>query len=137
VAVSAAQRELFAGKFPAAVILSGYGNSLFGVMPELSFSPEEGFTYYPHGTRLLVRIVPPGGGSTDDRLRQDVKVGERGQVVLTRVDETQLIVNMMERDSAIRAEPLPPAIADGFASDGVRDPRPIVNQSLKPAVGFY
>jgi hypothetical protein len=137
VSVSPAQYELFAKNFPNAVILSGYGNSLFGVMPELSFSSTSGFDYYPHAARLVVRIVPADGGSAEARLREDVSPGERGQVVISRLDETQLIVNMMERDSAIRVAPLPNAQADGFASDGVRDPKPIVNQVLKPAIGFY
>jgi len=137
VSVSPQQRELFAQTFPNAVILSGYGNSLFGVMPELSFSPAEGFDYYPHGARLVVRIVPSDGGSADQRLQRDVPFGQRGQVVISRLDETQLIVNMMERDSAIRVAPLPSAVRDGFCTDGVRDPRPIVNHVLKPAVGFY
>ena len=137
VAVSAQQRELFAEKFPNAVILSGYGNSLFGVMPELAYSPTEGFDYYPHGTRLSVRIVPIDGGSADERLQQDVPFSQRGQVVISRLDETQLIVNMMERDSAIRVPPLLSARSDGFSLDGVRDPKAIVNHLLKPAVGFY
>ena len=57
--------------------------------------------------------------------------------MISRLDETQLIVNMMERDHAIRIAPLPSAVADGFIADGLRDPRPIVNHVLQPAVGFY
>jgi hypothetical protein len=137
VCVSPRQRELFVEMFPNAVILSGYGNSLFGVMPELAFSPAEGFAYYPHGTRLIARVVPADGGSADERLHQNVLFGQRGQVVISRLDETQLIVNMMERDSAVRVAPVLSAVADGFGADGVGDPRPIVNHALKPAVGFY
>jgi hypothetical protein len=123
--------------FPNAVLLSGYGNSLFGVMPELAFDPAEGFAYYPHGRRLVVRIVPADGGSADERLCQDVSFGQRGQVVISRLDETQLIVNLMERDSAVRVAPLASAAPDGFGVDGICDPKPIVNHVLKPAVGFY
>jgi thienamycin biosynthesis protein ThnN len=137
VSVSPQQRQLFVEKFPNAVILSGYGNSLFGVMPELFFSSAEGFHYYPHGTRLLVRIVPADGGTAEQRLQHDVAFGQRGQVVISRLDETQLIVNMMERDSAIRVPPRPSAIPDGFVTDGVCDPKPSVTHGLKPAVGFY
>jgi len=137
VSVSPQQRALFAEAFPNAVILSGYGNSLFGVMPELAFSSAEGFDYYPHGGRLIVRIIPVGDRTAEERLKQDVPFGVRGQVVISRLDETQLIVNMMERDSAVRIAPLSSAIPEGFFHNGVRDPRPIVNQALKPAVGFY
>jgi thienamycin biosynthesis protein ThnN len=137
VCVSPRQRELFVEMFPNAVVLSGYGNSLFGVMPELAFSPAEGFAYYPHGTRLIARVVPADGGSAEERLHQNVLFGQRGQVVISRLDETQLIVNMMERDSAVRVAPVLSAVADGFGADGVCDPRPIVNHALKPAVGFY
>ena len=35
----------------------------------------------------------------------DVPEGERGQVVMNRLDETQLIVNLMERDEAERLAP--------------------------------
>ena len=137
VSVSPEQREIFARMFPYAVILSGYGNSLFGVMPELAFSADEGFAYYPHGTRLVVRVVPADGGSVHDRLRDDVPFGSRGQVVISRLDETQLIANLVERDSAVRVPALASAVAIGFGADGVADPRPIVNHVLKPAVGLY
>jgi hypothetical protein len=103
----------------------------------MAYSPTEGFDYYPHGTRLTVRIVPTDGGSAEQRLEQDVPFGQRGQVVISRLDETQLIVNMMERDSAIRVAPVLSARSDGFSLDGVRDPKAIVNHLLKPAVGFY
>ena len=137
VSVSAQQRELFAEKFPNAVVLSGYGNSLFGMMPELAFSQSEGLDYFPHGRRLVVRIVPSDGASGAERLEEDVPYGERGQVVISRLDESQLIINLMERDCAIRVPRLTARAADGFLADGVRDPRPIVNHKFKPAVGFY
>ena len=137
VSVSPRQRELFVEMFPNAILLSGYGNSLFGVMPELAFDPAEGISYYPHGTRLVVRIVPADGSTAGERLHQDVPLGQRGQVVISRLDETQLIVNLMERDSAVRVAPLPSAVPNGFGGDGVCDPQPIVNHALKPAVGFY
>jgi hypothetical protein len=118
--------------FPRAVILSGYGNTLLGVMPELSFSPRQGFSYFPHGRRLLLRVIPGA-----EQLAQDVAYGLRGQVVVSRFDETQLILNLIERDSAVRLPPPVAAIHDGFVSDGVRDPQPIVNAHLKPALGLY
>ncbi|MFI5380399.1 MAG: hypothetical protein ACHRHE_13965 [Tepidisphaerales bacterium] len=135
--VSAAQRAAFAQLFPNAVILSGYGNTLFGVMPELAYSADSGFSYYPHGERLLIRIVPRDGGDASQRLSREVSYGERGQVVVSRLDEMQFIANMMERDLAERVPPPKWAMDDGFIGDGVRDPQPIVTAKVKPAVGLY
>jgi thienamycin biosynthesis protein ThnN len=135
--VSAAQRDIFCQAFTKAVILSGYGNTLFGMMPELAYSERDGFSYYPHGQRPIVRVVTLEGGDDGDRLCREVSYGQRGQVVVSRLDETQLIVNMMERDSAVRL-PVPTwASKDGFIADGLQDPRPIVNQALRPSVGLY
>jgi hypothetical protein len=137
VAVTAGQRANFAASFPNAVVLAGYGNSLFGMMPEIGFTPEQGICYAPYGDRLSVRIVPLDGGSGEQRLREDILPGERGQVVISRFDETQLILNMMERDSAVRLQAGPHDCGPGFGPCAFADPRPIVNQTLKPAVGFY
>lgn len=54
-----------------------------------------------------------------------------------RLDEMQFLANLIERDSAIRIEPDAGASADGFLQDGLRDPQPIVNETLKPAIGLY
>ena len=136
-AVSAAQRSVFQRLFPEAVILSGYGNTLFGMMPELAYSDHDGFSYYPHGHRLIVRVVALEGGADRDRLGGELDRGQRGQVVLSRLDETQLIVNLMERDSAVRCSPPSGAMSDGFLQDGLRDPQPIISPTVKPAVGLY
>ena len=137
VSVSAAQRQRFEIQLPNTVILSGYGNSLFGVQPEVDFTPAHGFVYQAHGTRLIVRMIPLDGGQMVERLTQDVAYGDRGQVVMTRLDEAQLIVNLVERDSAVRTAPQPLLADAGFFNDAVGDPQPIVSQQLKPSVGFY
>lgn len=134
--VTAAQRQSFRRHFPHAVLLSGYGNTLFGMMPELAWSDETGFSYYPLGCRLLPRVIP-ADSADPERLGHDVSYGQRGQVVLSRLDETQLIVNLIERDTAVRLRPPPAAASEGFVLDGLGDPQPIVNQLVKPAVGLY
>jgi hypothetical protein len=111
------------------------------MMPELAYSADTGFDYYPHGLRLVVRVIEQGEGELIDRLGREVAYGQRGQVVVHRLDETQFIANMVERDTAIRV-PSPgdlagAAAADGFLLDGVRDPRPIVDEKVKPAMGLY
>lgn len=124
-------------KFPNAVILSGYGNTLFGMMPELPYSPETGIDYYPYGPRLIARVIENGDEDEGRRISKHVDYGLRGQVMIHRLDETQLIVNMCERDTAVRIQPLPEMVAEGFLSDGLRDPQPIVSTARKPSIGLY
>jgi hypothetical protein len=135
-AVSPEQRTGFHHAFPDAVLLSGYGNTLFGMMPELAYSKETGFDYFPHGLRLIVRTIISDGDARPD-LHRDAAHGERGRLVVTRLSETQLILNLVERDTAVRLPP-PKDLADrGFVLDGLRDPAPIVNAVIQPAVGLY
>lgn len=124
-------------QFPQAVILSGYGNTLFGMMPQLGCGADGGIDYYPHGRRLVVRLVDPDVSDEADRIRCVVRVGRRGQVLVHRLDETQFIANMLERDTGIRIEPQASAGDDGFVLDGIRDPQPIVSKTIKPVMGLY
>ncbi len=136
-AVSDELRARLGELFPQAIMLSGYGNTLFGVAPELHFQPAQGIDYFPHGHRLIYQIVRPNAWADRQRIPETVDYGERGQVVAHRLDETQLIVNMYERDTAIRIAPPPEAAADGFCLDGLRDPQPLVDSVIKPALGLY
>lgn len=128
-AVTAELRSQLAALLPNAVMLSGYGNTLFGMMPELAYSPDRGIDYYPLGVRLVVLVV--------EELGKPVPHGGRGQIVAHRLDETQFIPNMVERDTAIRIEPRTDAAADGFVLDGIRDPQPIVAERVRPSLGLY
>ncbi len=47
-------------RFPCAVFLGGYGNSLLGVCPQLDGDRLERPRYYPHGDRLRLRVMPLG-----------------------------------------------------------------------------
>ena len=134
--VSGELRAELASLFPNAVLLSGYGNTLFGMMPELAYDPSTGIDYFPHGQRLLVRLVELGADADADRLCRPVAPGERGQVVVTRLDEAQLIVNMFERDSAVRLPPCEDA-GQEFTREGLRDVQPIVAERTKPPGGLY
>lgn len=122
--------------FPNAVVLSGYGNTLFGMMPQLCYSKDSGIDYHPHGDRLVVSIVPHSD-EKEPCLHRPVEYGERGRVVVHRLDEAQFIANMVERDTAIRIKPCEDAASDGFILDGIRDPQPIVNEATKPVMGLY
>ena len=136
-AVSTELRAQLSELFPAAAQLSGYGNTLFGVTPELSFRPETGIDYFPHGLRLVYRVVPRDIENEQARIAQIVPKGERGQVLVHRLDETQFIANMLERDTAVRVAPPDDAAADEFVLEGLRDPQPIVDNAIQPALGLY
>ena len=123
--------------FPKAVILSGYGNTLFGMMPQRHYTPETGFDYFAYGNRLVVQIIPRSDTEDAPDIASRVDYGQRGQVMVHRLDEMQFLANVIERDTAIRIEPDAGGQADGFFQDGLRDPQPIVNETVKPALGLY
>jgi hypothetical protein len=123
--------------FPDAVVLSGYGNTLFGMMPQLCYNDTNGFDYYPHGNSLIVQVVEYDENREVQSFGKLVPYGRRGQVIIHRLDEIQFIANMAERDTAIRIEPPEDALCDGFILDGIRDPQPIVNEVTEPVIGLY
>jgi hypothetical protein len=123
--------------FPNAVVLSGYGNTLFGMMPQLSYDGQTGFDYFPYGHRLIVKVVPSTPTNEKVDICACVEYGERGRLVVHRLDEMQFIANFVERDTAIRLEPHPDVEADGFDLDGIRDPQPIIDKKTKPSIGLY
>jgi len=112
--------------FPGAVHISGYGNTLFGVCLEVE--PVEGsIHYFYEAPRLLLRIVECSTGNEAEsaslkRLEKTVSYGSWGQVVFSRLDESFLILNMFERDTAVRIPSSPAALAHGLTADGVADP---------------
>ncbi len=136
-AASAEFMQRTTGLFPNAVILSGYGNTLFGMMPQLCYSHETGFDYFPHGDRLVVRLIPLCEDGDKPETAAHVDYGRRGRVMVHRLDEMQFLPNLLERDTAVRIPPEPSAAADGFFQDGLRDPQPIVSETMKPAIGLY
>jgi thienamycin biosynthesis protein ThnN len=106
-------RQFQQSTFPRAVHLSGYGNTLFGCCLELSTKLGRAIDYFPHGERLLLEVVDDGG--------EPVAPGESGRVRFTRLDESMLIVRMIERDVA-QSIRCPAGAPRGFHLPGVRDP---------------
>jgi thienamycin biosynthesis protein ThnN len=123
--------------FPQSVILSGYGNTLFGMMPHLNYNTETGFDYFPFGNRLVVQVMEDSEDLFEIKQMTPAKYGHRGRIVLSRLDEFQFIVNMVERDTAIRIEPSENHKRDGFILDGIRDPKPVVSEVQKISIGLY
>jgi len=128
-AVSPEQMQSFQTRiFPQAVHLSGYGNTLFGCCLELAVPPGRPLDYYPFGNRLLLEIVDEQG--------RTVEPGGRGRVRFTRLDESMLMVRMLERDEAMSLK-APSAGPKGFELPGIRNPASPAKLSPKLAVGLY
>lgn len=117
-----------ASAFSNAIHLSGYGNTLFGCCLELSVQPGRQLDYFPHGSRLHFDVIDDDG--------QPVPPKTTGQVRFTRLDESFLIVRMLERDVAELVE-LSPDAPSGFSSPGLRNPHSPTTQTTRHAVGLY
>ncbi len=104
--VEAAVRRLARERFPNAVELPGYGNSLFGVAFEaLPPGPDLEPTYFVDDPDLRIRLCPCDADDPDVvDLRRTVEDGERGRVVVHRFDRSFLLVNFVERDTACYGE---------------------------------
>lgn len=137
--VAAAQMNEFRAAFPKAVHLSGYGNSLLGVMMEAEDQERGSLDYFPCGERLRVTLVEvvsseDGGASWPPRL---CPRGDAGQVVFDRLDESCLLIGVPERDRGVRIPPSHAACALGWESDGLRDPGPPAPLVSKLQFGLY
>jgi phenylacetate-coenzyme A ligase PaaK-like adenylate-forming protein len=114
--------------FPNAVHLSGYGNTLLGCCLELNTNAGRTPTYFPHGERLIFETIDSQGHPTS--------FGSTGRLRVTRLDETMLIVRLIERDAAALIEP-PADAPPGFVMPGVLNPRPIARPQAPAPVGLY
>ncbi|MDD2463580.1 MAG: hypothetical protein PHI97_06250 [Desulfobulbus sp.] len=105
-------------QFPHAVLLPGYGNSLFGVTfpvvwgradkesspllagPPAELALEDVFQVQDPALWLQLAPIPEHDQSSQD-LRNCVQVGQRGRVIMHRLDPSFLILNLCERDTAL------------------------------------
>jgi thienamycin biosynthesis protein ThnN len=129
--ISADELNQFRAQFPGAVHLSGYGNTLFGVVMEVADQPRTSLDYFPRGDRVRFEVVRP------DDPAQLCERGETGRVLFHRLDESCLLTGVLERDEAERIAPSPEALALGWNSDGIRDPRPPVRAQGALRIGLY
>lgn len=114
--------------FPNSVHLSGYGNTLFGCCLELSAVAGRPLDYFPFGNRLLIDVV--------DECGEPVQVGEIGTVRFTRLDQSMLIVRMIERDKACGIA-LPEGAPKGYVLRGVRNPGSSISNPSNESIGLY
>jgi thienamycin biosynthesis protein ThnN len=124
----------FRAAFPRAAHLAGYGNTLFGVLMEVADGPRQALDYFPLADRVRFEVVGPAevGGWPPERGR-----GETGRVLFHRLDESCLLVGVVERDEAERVAPPPEALALGGGADGLRDPRPPAALDGRLQLGLY
>ncbi|NUM34908.1 MAG: hypothetical protein HUU50_10210 [Candidatus Brocadiae bacterium] len=80
--------------FPHAQFLIGYGNSLAGVF--YPCAKQKG--YWINQGRLYVQLISLEG---ENRLQNILTAGHTGQVLLHRLDESMLYINLCERDQAV------------------------------------
>jgi hypothetical protein len=125
----------FRAAFPNAVHLAGYGNTLFGVVMEVEDRPRTALDYFPLGDRLRFHVVGPAAAK-DDWPPPLLAQGDTGRVLFHRLDESTLLVGVVERDEAEAVAPSSSAAALG-AAGGLRNPRPPA--ALGPALqlGLY
>lgn len=86
----------FRAAFPQAVHLAGYGNTLFGVVMEVADEPRTALDYFPLGDRVMFQVVD----GREEALWPPPACprGEAGRVLFHRLDESCLLVGVLERD---------------------------------------
>ncbi len=105
-----------------------YGNTLMGLACNRPWSPGDDYeiTYYPPAPRAMLEVVDP------DAPERRVPYGERGRVKLTTLTKEFFVPGFLERDEAVRAEPIA-----AYPWDGTRDVRPFGSLEQKVVVGVY
>lgn len=90
------------GQFPNAVILPGYGNSLFGVTFPTAGLQEDEDVFQVQDPALWLQLAPiPTNALAVQDLTASVMPGQRGRIILHRLDPSFLILNLPERDTAL------------------------------------
>jgi hypothetical protein len=132
--LTAAALNEFRAAFPRAVHLAGYGNTLFGVVMEVADGPRQALDYFPLADRVRFQVVGP---AEEGEWPAERERGETGRVLFHRLDESCLLVGVLERDEAERIPPAPEALALGDGADGLRDPRPAAALDGRLQLGLY
>jgi hypothetical protein len=121
--------------FPNAVHLAGYGNTLFGVLMEVTDGPRLALDYYPLGDRVRFHVVAED--ECGDRPPALTSRNRRGRVVFDRLDESCLLIAVRERDEAEHVAPSDEALKLGVVVDGLRDPGPADGAAGGLRLGLY
>ena len=115
----------FRAAYPHAVHLAGYGNSLFGVVMEVADKHRTAMDYFPLGDRVVFNIVdwPCDDKTSGNWPPRICNQGQSGRVVFHRLDESCLLIGVLERDQAERVGPSAEAVELGGHADGLRNPQ--------------
>jgi hypothetical protein len=129
----------FREAYPNAVHLAGYGNTLFGVVMEVADAPRQSIDYFPLSERVRFDVVDwsDGEDASSDWPPRRLKNGQSGRVLFHRLDESCLLVGVVERDEAERIAPSEAALALGGNTDGLRNPRPPAPMVGRLQLGLY
>jgi thienamycin biosynthesis protein ThnN len=129
----------FRAAYPQAVHLAGYGNTLFGVVMEVADGHRLAMDYFPLGDRLQFHVVasPKEDQPLETWPPTLCKSGQTGRVLFHRLDESCLLVGVIERDEAERVSISPEALAMGGDMDGLRNPRPPAGLAPRLQMGLY
>ncbi len=105
-----------------------YGNTLMGLACHKPFVPEDNYsiTYHAPQPRAVLQVVDP---DSPDRV---VGYGESGRVKLTTLTKEFFVPGFLERDEAVRAEPIVK-----YPWDGVRDVKPFSRLQTATVEGVY
>ncbi len=105
-----------------------YGNALMGLACSRPLTPEDNYsiTYHAPQPRAVMRVVNPANPD------ENVPFGEFGRVELTTMTREFFMPRFLERDEAIRRQPVP-----AFPWDGVGDVRPFQSMTKKVIEGVY
>lgn len=126
--------------YPRAVHLAGYGNTLFGVVMEAADAPRRSIDYFPLSERVRFEVVDWSGDESaarSDWPPRRLERGQSGRVLFHRLDESCLLVGVVERDEAERIAPSEAALALGCNADGLRNPRPPAPLVGRLQLGLY
>jgi hypothetical protein len=128
----------FRAAFPRAVHLAGYGNTLFGVVMELADGPRTAIDYFPLDDRVRFHVVDCPEPDTPRAWPPPLLGrGEPGRVLFHRLDQSCLLVGVVERDEAERVAPSAVARSLGGRGDGLRNPRPPRSLTGRLQLGLY
>jgi hypothetical protein len=112
-----------------AKLVPTYGNTLMGLAVARPVSAADGYalTYHAPQPRAVLRVV--------DRQNPDREVayGQWGRIELTTLTREFLMPRFLERDEAVRREP----VEGGAPWDGVGDVRPLGFDEKKTVEGVY
>jgi hypothetical protein len=128
----------FRAAFPHAVHLAGYGNTLFGVVMEVADGPRQALDYFPLDDRVRFHVVSwPDEEGLREWPPRLLPQHQPGRVLVHRLDESCLLVGVVERDEAERVALTPEAWALGGRADALRNPQPPRALAGRLQLGLY